>query len=130
MVVTFCPDEVRWEYQPAYKDNDRRLHYQQQHEYITFLRNYALFMLVHPDASAQTLSWQCVDHRVTDLLFAYNELLDGRTEQDELSTEKMTDLALHYAQKNPPRGRDKLGKRKHQDLDLLLDQLKACLSVY
>jgi hypothetical protein len=130
MVWTFCPDDASWELQPDYKDNDRRLHYQQQQAYTTFLQDCALFMLVHPDVGAQTLSSDFVDSRLDILLDAYNNLLEQRTEEDELSTQKMTDFAVHYAKKRPPRGRDELGKRRFEDLHLLLDQLKACLSVY
>jgi hypothetical protein len=120
ITVTFCPDTESWELQPKYEDNDRRLHYQQQQAYTTFLRDCALFMLIQADPGTATLSWGCVDDRVADLIFAYNHLLDARTEEEELTHDKMTDFAAFYLNQ----------QRKKQKVGLLLDQLRACLSIY
>jgi hypothetical protein len=129
MITTFWPDTVIWDIQPQYRDNDRRLHYQQHEAYTTFLQDCALFMLIQADPGTARLWWYWVDDRFADFINSYDNLLNDRTQEEELTTEKMTDLALHYAKKRPPGGSE-LGKRKFQDLNLLLDQLKACLSVY
>jgi hypothetical protein len=127
MITTFCPDTEFWKIQPEYRDNDRRIYYQQHEAYTTFLQDCALFMLIQVGPGTTRLSFEWVDDRVDDLITAYNHSLHERTQEEELTTEKMYDLAKQYAIKKPPRGSDELGKRKN--LGLLLDQLKACLSV-
>ena len=130
MILTFCPHEGIWNLQPDYKDNDRRIHYQQQETYITFLQDCAVFMLIQADPGAANLSWTDVDHRLANLLEAYNDKLDERTAEEELTNRKMIDLALFYAKKRPP-GRsdtDPPGKRQKCKLTLLISKLRACMS--
>jgi hypothetical protein len=99
MITVFCPDTGTWEIQPQYKDNDRRLHYQQHEAYTTFLQDCALFMLIQAGPGTARLSWDWVDDRVFDLIDAYNHVLHDRTQEKELTTEKITDLAVFTSHK-------------------------------
>jgi hypothetical protein len=130
MIETFCPHEGYWNLQPDYKDNDRRIHYQQQKTYINFLADCAVFMLIQADFGAVNLSWTDVDNRFENFIEAYGSLLEDRTQEEELTERKMLDLALLYSRKRPPESRDPATAppgKKRSDMTVLLAKLRACM---
>jgi hypothetical protein len=87
-------------------------------------------MLIQADPGTETLSSVWVDNRVADLIFAYNDHLDARTTEEELTNDKMVDLALLYSRKRPPASRDTVTTppvKRRSDLTLLLRKLRVCM---